>query len=138
MTQAERAKRLGLSARMLRRHERAGCPRDLSGARAWLARHVVRRSPAVRQETARLRAAQADVAELLVAERRAELMPVAEVHRVLEASAAVYASADFPAGLAEELAACRDPALIAARLRDAVRELRLAVAAAFRRLAVDG
>lgn len=43
MTQAERARALGMSARMLRRYETRGCPRDLAGAERWLAQNVVRR-----------------------------------------------------------------------------------------------
>lgn len=43
MTQAIRAKALGMSARMLRRYETRGCPRDLPGAERWLAQNVVRR-----------------------------------------------------------------------------------------------
>ena len=40
MTQAKRAKALGISIRHLRKLEAQGCPADVAGAREWRAQHV--------------------------------------------------------------------------------------------------
>lgn len=122
MTQAERAKALGISPRQLRRDEDKGCPKDLEGARAWRARHVPSKEDngGIVDETARLRAAQAELAELDAAERRGELAPVDDYQvAVNEAMVILRSQIDGLSGrYATQLAGMSDPAEIRQLLKD--------------------
>lgn len=124
MTQAERAKALGITPRQLRRDEAKGCPKDLEGARTWRDRNVPSRGEAdnggIVDETARLRAAQADMAELLAAEKRGEIAPVPDYQVAInEAMVLLRTQIDGLSGrLATQLAAMTDPAEIRQLVKD--------------------
>jgi hypothetical protein len=107
MTQAERAEALGITPRQLRRDEAKGCPKDLEGARTWRARNVPQKGESdnagIVDETARLRAAQADLAELQALEKRGEVAPVADMEIAIN-EANVIARTQFD-GLSGRIAA---------------------------------
>lgn len=135
MTQAERADALGISPRQLRRAEERGCPKDLDGARAWRARNVPSKdapeNAGIVDETARLRAAQAELAELDAAERRGELAPVDDYQIAANEAMVIMASQlDGLSGrFATQLASMTDPAEIRQLLKDETDRIRDASAA---------
>lgn len=89
-------------------------------------------------ETKRLRAAQAQIAELEAAERRRELVVMEDVRQVVMAAGVVFAQQldALPGRMANEMAACSDPAIAHAKLRDECRRIRQATAQEFARIEV--
>lgn len=135
MTQAKRAAALGMSARMLRRYQARGCPETLKGARRWLRANVVLRDGRGQRELARLRAAQADLAELRVRERLAGLIPASDVLMVVARAEEIFGSVERLSDCAEDLARISDQALVRARLLAETRKVRLEISEAFRQMA---
>ena len=139
MTQIERARALRMSTRMLRRYEAIGCPRELEAAKTWLNANRVRRGDGGQiQATARLRAAQADLLELKAAERRAGIIPAADVRSVCEKLLELFdVGEELASAVADDVANMTDAALIRARLLSEVRCIRGQVAQRFRELALE-
>jgi hypothetical protein len=125
-------------------HKQRGMPVDgIESAVAWHAKNVNPRKEkppvgSIGDETARLKSAQADIAEIDAARMRGELIEAEEVRLVFAAAAVVFASQmqGLPGRVANELAALDDPALITHKLRDEIRRIREAVSQEFGRLAV--
>jgi phage terminase Nu1 subunit (DNA packaging protein) len=141
----ELATAAGVEPRQVNRDRRKGAPTGSVEAYVAWRRSNIRQysggtgrvSYSVGEETARLRSAQAEAQELEVAQKRRELLDREVVKQaVLSAGAVFNAQLDaLPGRMANELAACNDPALVRAKLRDECRRILEATAAEFARLA---
>jgi len=134
---AKFAKALKVTPQRISQLVRLGMPTSsVRAAKAWLAKNVQRRTGAVGNATQLLRAAQASLAELQVAQRRGELMPFVDVQRFAsEAVVAVTTQLEgLPGRLAGTLAGMTDPAKIGILLRDEIRRIRAGMAQALRNL----
>lgn len=143
LTRAALAKGLGISPRMVHKLRNRGMPvHSLEAAQEWRRVNLEpkREAPKVAspmtQETTRLKSAQAELAELEAAERRGDLMPVADAQQVAsEAIVIVTTQLDgLPGRTAGQLAGMTDPAAIRKFLLDETRRIRAAMAEAFRKL----
>jgi phage terminase Nu1 subunit (DNA packaging protein) len=135
---AQLAQALKISTVQVWRLAQRGMPLDADGARAWRAANVKTKTGKVADEVARLKSAQADLAELEAAERRDEVIDVEEVRYVFGAAMTAMTTQmeGLPGRVSTELAALNDPAVILHRLKDEIRRIRAAVAEEFCRLAV--
>lgn len=141
-TRPELALAAGITLKQVVRDLRAGAPK--TSTEEYLAWRAANRRPYARrgtggdvaesngevrysvgEETARLRRAQAEQAELANAEKRRELVSTEDVMQLLLRIGAIFKSQleAQPGRLANELAAVSDPALIRAKLRDENRRI---------------
>jgi phage terminase Nu1 subunit (DNA packaging protein) len=138
VTQAEIADALGISGATVSRFKRKGMPvSSIEAARAWRDENVRPRyekpTGSIVDETARLKSAQADMAEMEAAEKRGELAPVSDMEMAAsEAMVIVRTQLEAIAGrTAKQLAAMTD----AAEIRQfTLNEIRRSLAAAADRL----
>ena len=139
LTQTELAAALGISRPAVSNLKKRGMPvTSLEEAVAWRRTNIYHKPVGtIGDETARLKAAQADVAELEAAKLKGELIDIEEVNYVWSAgiTAMVAQMEGLPGRMANELAGCTDAAQVELRLREEIRRIRSSLAEELGRIA---